>query len=149
MVGENCLIHESTIFGTEPYLIQIGNDVRISRGCKLITHDGGLWVLRNKGLVDKKADKFGRIVIGNNVNIGWDVTILPGVTIGDNVVIGVGAVVTKNIPNDSVVAGVPAKVIETLEEYAMKNQEKYVMTKGLPSEKKKAFLLEKMRREAM
>lgn len=53
--------------------------------------------------------------IGNDVWIGGNVTILPGVTIGNNVVVAAGAVVTKDVPDNSLVAGVPARVIKTLE----------------------------------
>ncbi len=53
--------------------------------------------------------------IGNDVWIGGNVTILPGVTIGNNVVVAAGAVVTKDVPDNSLVAGVPAKVIRELE----------------------------------
>lgn len=54
------------------------------------------------------------VAIGNNVWIGGDVTILPGVTIGDNVVIGAGSVVTKNFPSDVVIGGNPAKIIKII-----------------------------------
>ena len=137
-IGSGCQINKDVLFGTEPYLINIGNNVRITTGVKFITHDGGLWVPRNMGLVDKKADRFGRIIVGNNVNIGWNAIIMPGVKIGDNVVIGCGAVVTRDIPSNSVAAGVPAKVIESIEEYARKNEANIIMTKGLsPEEKRK------------
>ena len=55
------------------------------------------------------------IKIGNDVWIGGNTTILPGITIGNNVVIGAGAVVTKDIPDDSLALGVPAKVVRELE----------------------------------
>ncbi|MGN1362446.1 MAG: sugar O-acetyltransferase [Methanobrevibacter sp.] len=55
------------------------------------------------------------IEIGNDVWLGGNVTILPGVNIGNNVVIGAGAVVTKDIPDNSLAAGVPAKVIRNIE----------------------------------
>ena len=97
-IGKNCTINKDVIFGTEPYLISIGDNVRITTGVKLITHDGGLWVLRRLGLIDRNADRFGKIVVGNNVNIGWDAIIMPGVRIGDNCVVGAGAVVTKDVP---------------------------------------------------
>jgi serine acetyltransferase len=67
--------------------------------------------------------------------------ILPGVSIGQNCVIGCGAVVTKDIPDNSVAVGVPAKVIETIEEYYLKNKERCLFTKNLSPEEKKAFLL--------
>lgn len=78
-IGKNCIIDKTAEFGTEPYLISMGDNVRITKGVRFITHDGSLWVPRNLGLVDKKADFFGKIVIGNNVNIGWDAIIMPGV----------------------------------------------------------------------
>ena len=55
------------------------------------------------------------VVIGNNVWIGSNVTIIPGVTIGDNSVIAAGAVVTKDVPKNVVVAGVPAKKIKDID----------------------------------
>ncbi len=108
---------------------------------RFITHDGGLWVPRRMGLLDERSDKFGRIYIGENTNIGWDVIIMPGVKIGKNCIIGAGAVVTKDVPDNSVAAGVPAKVIESIEDYADKNRDKCVMTKGMPADEKKAYLL--------
>ena len=56
------------------------------------------------------------MVIGRDVWIGGNCTILPGVTIGNNVVVAAGAVVTKDVPDNCVVAGVPAKVIRKLED---------------------------------
>lgn len=55
------------------------------------------------------------IHIGDDVWIGGNVTILPGVNIGNNVVIGAGAVVTKDIPDNSLAIGVPAKVVREIE----------------------------------
>lgn len=55
------------------------------------------------------------IHIGNDVWLGGNVTVLPGVTIGNNVVVGAGAVVTKDIPDNSLALGVPARVVQTLE----------------------------------
>ena len=55
------------------------------------------------------------IIIGNDVWIGGNVTIMPGLTIGNNVVIAAGAVVTKDVPDNSLVAGVPAKKVRDLE----------------------------------
>lgn len=86
------------------------------------------------------ADKFGKIKIGNNVHIGINSIIMPGVTIGDNVIIGCGSVVTKNIPSNSVAVGVPARVIETIEEYYKKNKDKCVYTKNLSSKEKKEYI---------
>lgn len=142
-VGENCVIDKSAVFGSEPYLVSIGNNVRITRNVKFITHDGGLWVLRNMNKIDKNIDKINTIEIGNNVNVGWDSIILPGVNIGDNVVIGAGAIVTKDIPNNSVVAGVPARIIESIDEYRDKVLKKAIQTKKLSKKEKKNFYLKK------
>lgn len=142
-IGNGCFIDKSADFGVEPYLIKIGNDVRITQGVKFITHDGGLWVLRNLGMISKDSDKNGKIQIGNNVNIGWNVIILPGVTIGDNCVIGAGAVVTKDISNNSVVAGVPAKYIEDIDAYCSKIKDSLVPTKYMDEKQKREYLLER------
>lgn len=139
-IGKNCVIDKTAEFGTEPYLISMGDNVRITKGVRFITHDGSLWVPRNLGLVDKKADFFGKIVIGNNVNIGWDAIIMPGVQIGDNCIIAAGAIVTKNIPDNSVAVGMPAKVLESVQEYADKKRNSCVLTKNMTSKEKKAYL---------
>ena len=107
---------------------------------KFATHDGGLWTLRKNGLLEN-ADVMGRIRIGDNCNIGWNAIILPGVTIGKNCVIGAGAVVTKDIPDNSVAAGCPARVIESMDEYYNKVKKKCVPTKKMSWVEKKNYLI--------
>lgn len=136
-IGERCKVFSdvNVLFGSEPYLVEIGNHVEIASGCRFVTHDGSVWVLREfEGL--EKIDKFGRIIVGNNVFIGLNTTILPGVTIGDNVVIGACSLVNKNIPSGEVWAGVPAKRICSLEEYKDKNMDSFDYTKGLSAKEK-------------
>lgn len=65
---------------------------------------------------------------------------MPNVEIGSNVIVGAGAVVTHNIPDNTVVAGVPARVIRTIDEYYKKNSERIVNTKGLSCKEKKVFI---------
>lgn len=60
------------------------------------------------------------IIIGNNVFVGWGAIILPGVVIGSNVVVAAGSVVTRDIPDGSVVAGNPAKIIKSIDSYLEK-----------------------------
>lgn len=139
-IGKNGEIYKGVLFGSEPYLITLGDDVRITTGVKFCTHDGGMWVVRNLGYNDE-ADLFGRIIVGNNVHIGWDTIIMPNVTIGNNVIIGCGSIVTHDIPDNCVAVGSPAKVIRSIDEYYEKNKTKIVCTKGLSSEEKKRMLL--------
>jgi len=106
-IGSGCLIF-STEFSTEPYLIEIGDHVVISSGTQFITHDGSVWLLREKY---PNITVFGRIKIGSNTFIGINCIILPNTTIGSNCIIGAGAVVRGNIPDDSVVLGNPGKIV--------------------------------------
>lgn len=141
-LGEGCEVFPNVVFGSEPYLIKIGNQVRLTSGVKFITHDGGLWVIRNMGL-QKNADKMGMITVGNNVFIGWDTIIMPNVTIGDNVIIGAGSIVTKNIPDNTIAVGVPAKPINTIEGYFEKNKMSFDDTKHLSRHDKKEYYIRK------
>ena len=108
---------KSINFGSEPYLITLGNHCRISTEVFFVTHDGGTWAFRDQ---EKYKDiiKYGRISVGEHTFIGTRSIIMPGVTIGRRCVIGAGSVVTNDIPDNSVAVGVPAKVIMTTEEYA-------------------------------
>lgn len=141
-LGKNVDIGENVNFGSEPYLIEINNNVRISSNVNLITHDGGLWTLRKMQLLEN-ADYFGKIVIEENVNIGMNAAIMPGVRIGKNSIVGFGAVVTKDVEPGSVVAGIPAKKIETIEEYYQKKKDKCDFTKNMNKKQKKKYLLRK------
>ena len=114
-IGENCSIYTKKLDGGHPYLIEIGNNVTIS-DARLLTHDAST----------EKAvgySKCGKIIIGDNVFIGADAIILPNITIGSNVIIGAGAVVTKDIPDNSIAAGNPARVVSTYERFVEKNRE--------------------------
>ncbi len=141
-IGKGVDIGDKVNFGSEPYLIEIADNVRISSNVNLITHDGGLWTLRKMKILEN-ADYFGKIVIGKNVNIGMNVAIMPGVKIGENSIVGFGAIVTKNVPPNTVVAGVPAKKIETIQEYYMKKKNKCDFTKNMNYKQKKEYLLRK------
>lgn len=147
-IGEGCELNCESL-GGEPYLITIGNHVRLNKGVQLITHDGGVWVLRKYSKLPnaENIDKFGKITIGNNVHIGTNTIIMPGVTIGDNVIVGCMAVVTRDIPSNSVAVGIPARVIETIDEYESKSKDKLDYTKQMSATEKRAYLLNKYKSE--
>lgn len=119
IVGENCRLYIKS-WGSEPFLISMGDNVTITSGVKLITHDGSTCLVKNtKG---KRYQRFAPIKIGSNVFIGVNSIVMPGVTIGSNIVIGAGSVVTKDIPDNSVAIGVPAKVVSSFADYQTKIQ---------------------------
>lgn len=134
-IGENCsFIGRNISLSSEPYLITIGNNVRVSYDVCFITHDGGTYVLRKE---EPEICIYGPIIIGDNVFIGARSIILPNVKIGSNVIIAAGAVVTKNIPDNEVWGGVPAKKICTIAEYRTKNNKKfsYILNKSYKEKK--------------
>ncbi len=126
-------------FGSEPYLITIGNHVEIAGEVSFLTHDGGAWLFRDEF---PDLDVFGTIVIGNNVFIGRRAIILPGTVIGDNCVIGAGSVVKGALASDGVYAGVPAKRLRELGEYKAKLLENNLKSKQLGALEKRRFLEE-------
>lgn len=109
--------------------ITIGKRVFINMGCKfqdqggitigddcLIGHGAMLATLNHGFLPEERGDMHpAPIVIGNRVWLGANVTILPGVTIGDNAIVAAGAVVTKDVAANTVVGGIPAKFIKNIE----------------------------------
>lgn len=118
-VGENVRFVEVPQFGTEPFLIEIGDDTTFSNNVRFVNHDGGQNALH---FIEKYKDvrTFGRIKIGKKCLIGADCTIMPGVEMQDNCVLGAGSILTTSMKKGSVFAGVPAKFICTIEEYGDK-----------------------------
>lgn len=102
---------------TEPWCITLGDNVHITNNVQFITHDGGTLVFR-KYTPDLEITK--PIKVGNDVYIGINTIILPGVTIGNKCIIAAGSVVTKNVPDNSVVGGAPAKYIKSSDDYYKK-----------------------------
>lgn len=138
--GKNCLFYTKK-FGSEPYLVSFGDNCEVSYNVDFITHDGAVWVLRNLYADLKNIDILKPIVIGDNVFIGANSTVLPGVTIGSNIIVASGSVVTKDLEDNSVYGGVPAKRISSLDEYKMKNEKYFVNTKNLSFVDKKEFVM--------
>jgi maltose O-acetyltransferase len=86
--------------------VTIGNDCLIASHVSItsLTHNVDAALYRHENIAKQ-------VIIGNNVWIGTHAVILPGVEIGDNAIVGAGAVVNKNVPANTIVAGVPAKII--------------------------------------
>lgn len=105
---------------TKPELIHIGDNVQITSGCKILSH-GFDWYVLN-GVYGDILGSAGEVNIGNNVFIGVNTIILKGSTIGDNVIVGASSLVNGNIPDNTVVAGNPARIICSLEEYYNKRR---------------------------
>ena len=110
------------VYGTEildPAYVRIGNNVLLAN-CTLVGHDGSVEVLNRAYGV--KLDAVGKIDIRDNVFIGHRAIILPGVTIGPNALVAAGAVVTKDVPPDSAVGGVPARHIGSVAEIVRRRE---------------------------
>lgn len=135
-IGKGCDIQKVS-FGSEPYLIEIGNHVQITTGTKIFTHGGG-WVFRDK---HPKLDYFGKVIIKDNVYIGNNSMILPGVTIGNDVIIGAGSIVTKSIPDGKIAAGNPVRIVGETQDFVKKIKKYDVGSKGLNYDEKKKYLL--------
>lgn len=124
-------------FGTEPWIITLGNNVHITKNVEFITHDGATLLYRDQ-IPDLEITK--PIIVGDNVYIGVHTVILPGVKIGNNVIIGAGSVVTKDIPDNSVAAGTPARVIKSSQEYLEKAKRESLHLGHLKGKEKDAAL---------
>lgn len=128
------------IFGSEPWLIKCGDHVDVTQNVRFLNHEGGLWVARGIRKELETQDEFRPIKVGNNVLIGTDSIIMPGVVIGDNVIIAAKSVVSRNIPSNSIVGGSPAKEISKLDRFVEKIGNNTVPTKHMYSFEKKEYL---------
>ena len=121
-IGENCFIQHRKI-PLYANLIRLGNNVAIASNVSFLTHDGVNIIAKNLeeiAAMGGMPERIGCIEIGDNVFIGSGVHILYDTKIGNNVIIGTCSTVTKDIPDNSVAVGSPAKVIGTFDDY-MKN----------------------------
>lgn len=107
-------------------LIRIHNNVRVASGVTFVTHDIIHTMLNSREGEDKKyKEQVGCIEIMDNVFVGANATILYDVKIGPNAIVAAGAVVAKDVPPNSVVGGVPAKVICSFDEYLERRKDGY------------------------
>lgn len=140
-IGKNVSFVGMPHVSSEPYLISIGDNTTVSFDVAFITHDAATRVIRNIPGNDKETVIYGPIKIGKNCFIGARSTILANVEIGDNTIVGAGSVVNKPLPANSVCAGVPCKVICTIDEYIEKHKDDFMYIVSLPPDKKKAVLI--------
>lgn len=118
-IGEKVRFVEVPQFGTEPFLIEIGDETTFSNNVRFVNHDGGQNALH---FFEKFKDvrTFARIRIGKQCLIGADTIIMPGVEMQDNCILGAGSILTTSMKKGSVYAGIPAKFICTIDDYGEK-----------------------------
>lgn len=128
-IGKRCNIC-CNIATTQPFLIEMGDNVTIAGDVLLLTHDNSI----SKPL-PHTTDLFGKIVIGNNVFIGTRSLIMPGVYLADNVIVAAGSVVTKSFHmGGAIIGGNPAKIIGTVDKFVEKNRDKAFNLDLIPPE---------------
>lgn len=126
-IGSNCIFRSpwtTQIDIMRPSLISIGNNVDMNKNFTIMAHDFSHRVFLQ--LYNEFLSSSGSVTIGSNIYFGTNVTILKGISIGDNCIIGAGSIVTKSIPANSVATGVPCKVICSIEEYYKKRQKLWI-----------------------
>jgi len=112
--GDTCFISKAANI-PDPHLVKLGDNVWITAGCQLLCHDASVIMINimRKG----HRDRVGPIIMGNNSFLGNNVIVLPGITIGSNTIVGAGSVVTKEVHDNAVWAGNPARFICPVDEY--------------------------------
>jgi acetyltransferase-like isoleucine patch superfamily enzyme len=111
IIGSKVFIGNGCEFNVRKSIV-VGNNSLIGSGCRFIDHDHGTKL--DKLIRDQQGTEKS-IIIGNNVWIGSNVVVLKGVEIGEGAIVAAGSVVTKNVPPNTIVAGIPAKIIQNRE----------------------------------
>lgn len=117
---ENIKFNKKNLSILQSFAVSGGCYIGIASGSTLEIGDDTIWAWNiniqtaNHDFIDRNKYELKSVKIGRNCWIGGNVTILPGVELGDNVTIGANSVVTKSFPSNVVIAGVPAKIIREL-----------------------------------
>jgi len=112
-IGDNTSISAyTTIYAT--FGVKIGSNCLISSNCGISSYNHIQNSKNRPASVDQDSQFSKSVIIGNNVWIGMNACVLPGVEIGNNSIIGSGSVVTKNVPANEVWVGNPARYVKTL-----------------------------------
>lgn len=118
--GDGAVIYPSVQFGSEPWLVTIGAGTWLTAGVQFVTHDHAVVVGRSPVHavpVDEPLNRFERVRVGRHSFVGVSALLLPGVTVGDDCIVGAASVVTRDVPSGSVVAGNPARIVGTTADY--------------------------------
>ena len=132
------------MFNAEPWRITLGDNVYITAGVTLVTHDGGTLILRKE---QPDLEWTAPIVVKDDVYVGVQAILLPGVTTGRRSIVAAGAVVARDVPAGSVVGGVPARHIRTIDEYLGKMRAKSLKLGHLSAADKESELRALLGRE--
>ena len=117
VIGKNVTIAKTALIDNAyPYLISIGNNCSIAEHVRIFAHDGATFKFTGGHA------RLGKVEIKENCFIGDRSMVLPGVTIGPNVLVSAGSVVNRDIRPNSCVAGVPARFYMKFNEYIEKNK---------------------------
>lgn len=145
-IGRNCQIFTTNI-GTEPYLINIHDNVNIAANVSFINHDISTFNISRYLGLNENLGKIGSIELCDNCFIGAYSILMPNIKIGNNSIIASGSIVTKNIPDNEVWGGCPAKKIMNLDEYATKMVEQNEKYPWNGKSSNKSYKLEEYRPE--
>jgi acetyltransferase-like isoleucine patch superfamily enzyme len=115
--GDNCFISKAANI-PDPHLVKLGDNVWLTSGCQLLCHDASVIMINI--MRSGHRDRVGPIVIGSNSFLGNNVIVLPGNSIGSKTIIGAGSVVSKDVPDNAVWAGNPARHICDFEDYVLR-----------------------------
>ncbi len=121
-VGER-VCFQPRVIPIYPELIRLHNNIMIAANVRLVTHDAAFVVMNRKGRGGRYPERVGCIEIMDNVFIGYNTIVLPNVRIGENVIVGAGSVVTKDLEPNGVYVGSPAKRIGSFDEYCRKSEQ--------------------------